>query len=94
MNSPQIRSLADFLIGEGYCAVRYIRNTNTHCAVKPMLTTAGLFVGLDWTWYVKRYCYETAEEATEALRAWDGKGDPPGLWIKEKPSDRLGPGAG
>lgn len=40
-----------------------------------------------------RYCYENYRDAQNALMAWDGEGDPPGPWIKEKPSGRLGPGA-
>jgi hypothetical protein len=32
-------------------------------------------------------------DALNALTAMDGRGDPPGNWIKEKVSERLGPGA-
>jgi hypothetical protein len=36
---------------------------------------------------------ETKAQAVSALDIWDGQGDPPGPWIKEKTSNRLGPGA-
>jgi hypothetical protein len=55
--------------------------------------TTGIFVGIDeWGWQ-RRYCYENFDDAVAALAAWDGSGDPPGPWIKEKPSDRRGPGS-
>jgi hypothetical protein len=67
------------------------------CAVQRFVFTAGLLVGVRlerlWIEYEARYCYETAHEAVQALDAWDGQGDPPGDWIKEKISERLGPGA-
>ena len=34
--------------------------------------------------YRTRFCYPTRAQAQEALVAWDGQGDPPGAWIKEK----------
>ncbi len=58
-----------------------------------MMYTAGLFYGIDQCSHAGRYCYHTWLEAAEALRNWDGQGDPPGNWIKEKPSDRHGPGS-
>ena len=65
----------------------------TLCGLMPQLFTVGLFVGLTDTGYARRYCYEHHQDALDALMTWNGQGDPPGLWIKEKPSDRLGPGA-
>jgi hypothetical protein len=38
-----------------------------------------------------RFCYEHAREAEAAFLAWDGEGDPPGNWIKQKPEDRMNP---
>ena len=55
--------------------------------------TTGLFIGLTEFSYERRYCYESRADAYFALLTWDGAGDPPGPWIKEKPSERLGPGA-
>ena len=78
------------LYAEGYCSLREI--DGTLCGVMRMLFTTGLFVGLSATAWERRYCYEQFDDAVEALHHWDGKGDPPGPWIKEKPGDRLGPG--
>jgi len=41
-------------------------------------------VGLDETGYRTRFCYEDKRTALFALLTWDGRGDPPGPWIKEK----------
>lgn len=61
-------------------------------AVQPMLFTTGLFVIdadlLSWT---TRFCYEKSADAIAAVETWDGQGDPPGPWIKQKPEDRLNP---
>ena len=38
--------------------------------------------------YDARYCYPIERDALHDLREWDGKGDPPGDWIKEKVSER------
>lgn len=61
--------------------------------LQQMVFTCGLFVGLSDYGYRTRFCYEREQEAIDALYSWDGRGDPPGPWIKEKPSERLGPGA-
>jgi hypothetical protein len=85
-------TLLDRLNAEGY--VRCIRlPTGVIAGIMPQLYTCGLFVGLNESGYSRRYCYATKQQAVEALDAWDGNGDPPGPWIKEKPSDRFGPGA-
>lgn len=66
------------------------------CAVQCFLYTCGLLTDLTLSEtshvYGRRYCYDNLHKAVYALRAWDGTGDPPGLWIKEKLSGRLGPG--
>lgn len=76
---------------EGYDGVRQLPD-GTWIGILPMIMTFGLFVGLQEYGYERRYCYEHGEDAWTACQEWDGKGDPPGPWIKEKPSDRLGPG--
>lgn len=53
-------------------------------AIRNMVYTCGLFVGLDLTGYRTRFCYPDAIAALWALMQWDGSGDPPGNWIKEK----------
>jgi hypothetical protein len=61
------------------------------CAgVLNQLFTVGLFVGLG-DFYERRFCYPSRIEAEKALMTWDGFCDPPGPWIKEKPSNRLNP---
>lgn len=60
-------------------------------AVQNMLFTAGLFVDIQEFSWGSRFCFETTEEAERACEEWDGQGDPPGMWIKEKPSDRSNP---
>jgi hypothetical protein len=53
-------------------------------ALQHMFFTVGLFVGLDETGYRTRFCFEHYADARMALESWDGHGDPPGPWIKEK----------
>lgn len=65
------------------------------CAVERFIFTCGLltdvtFDGLTYD-YRARYCYPLASDAMKALITWDGEGDPPGHWIKEKVSGRHGP---
>lgn len=64
------------------------------CGTRDFLFTSAVVVGLTQVDYRGRYCFETGAEATAALSAWDGTGDPAGAWIKYKGSDgeRLGPG--
>lgn len=52
--------------------------------LRPMTFTVGLFVGIDLDSYRERYCYPTASSALAALLTWNGAGDPPGPWIKNK----------
>jgi hypothetical protein len=40
-----------------------------------------------------QYRYENADEALLALRDWNGQVDPPGRWMKEVVTGRMGPGA-
>ncbi len=80
------------LNSEGYTRC-IVLPTGELAGISSTLFTTGLFVGLDEMGWRTRFCYENKQDAIEALDKWDGKGDPPGPWIKEKPSDRLGPGA-
>lgn len=77
---------------EGYVYVHRLPN-GKWVGYSQMLLTGGLFVGLDDSGYEKRYCYETLKEAIVASLIWDGEGDPPGNWIKEKGNgiDRINP---
>ncbi len=61
--------------------------------VARMAYTSALVVGINETGYERRYCYEKYTDAMIAFFLYKGEGDPVGPWIKEKPGDRLGPGA-
>lgn len=54
------------------------------CALQRMIFTVGLFVGITEDYYKGRYCYPDLRSAKDAIREWDGTGDPPGDWIKYK----------
>jgi len=65
------------------------------CLVQHFAFTAGLltnvtFDGLSYDYHA-RYCYPSRIEAFRMLHAWDGVGDPPGDWVKEKISERTNP---
>ena len=78
--------------GDGYHMLKKL-NDGRLIGTAQMLFTAGLFVGIDEHGnYEERYCYPSLEEAEIALKWWDGAGDPPGMWIVNKPSGRQGPG--
>ena len=54
------------------------------CGLHRYNFTTGLVVGLTMDSYDRRYCYEHADDALAALKAWDGHGHPGGPWIKCK----------
>jgi hypothetical protein len=54
------------------------------CAVAYMVFTVGLLYGIDKYGLQGRFCFGSFNEALQALRTWDGIGDPPGNWIKHK----------
>lgn len=61
------------------------------CGVQRFAFSCGLLVNLRFDglgyFYDARYCYPGLD-AVAALIEWDGTGDPPGEWIKEKVSGR------
>ena len=71
----------------GYHNLKVLKNKELAGVMKFIFTYA-IVIGIDFTGYRTRYCYHTRKEAEEALKAWDGTGDPPGLWIVQKPEDR------
>jgi hypothetical protein len=85
LNEDTIREL-------GYSDVRHLPSRGW-CGVYRFMFTTAIVCGLDQIGYATRFCYHHWLEASEALRSWDGMGDPPGNWIKEKPGDRHGPGS-
>jgi hypothetical protein len=72
--------------------------TGEWAGLQQMIFTVGLFVGLDQTGYRTRFCYPNFWTAVLAIHEWDGTGDPPGPWIKQKGipgiGDRPNPRAG
>ena len=58
--------------------------TGEWAGVQRMMFTNALLVGMDRSGYRTRFCYPLGMPAIEALGTWDGRGDPPGPWIKEK----------
>ena len=74
----------------GYEHARILATGET-AGVQRLLMTTALYVGIErWGWRT-RYCYGSRAEAEAALAAWDGHGDPPGEWVKQKPEERLNP---
>ena len=79
------------IIALGFYAPRWLPS-GEWAALQRLMFTTGLFVGVDHPLgYRTRWCYEHATDAEAAISEWDGNGDPPGLWIKQKPEDRLNP---
>jgi len=54
------------------------------CGIHKFMFTYGIVTDIQSYSYKGRWCYETLKEAQIALKNWDGKGDPPGLWRKYK----------
>lgn len=75
---------------EYYSQIRTLPTGEVAGLVRQIFTT-GLCVGLGEFSHRTRYCYESYMDAKVALSSWDGLGDPPGPWIKQKPEDRLNP---
>lgn len=84
--------ILEVLSEEGYSFVRELPTVG-FVGLLPHCFTVGLFCGLTIEGCAGRYCYPTLCDAIDAIQEWDGSGDPPGPWIKHKPSERLGPGA-
>lgn len=76
------RELEVALAANDYADIREI--DGVVCATHDYFTTRGIVVGANTIGYQRRYCYRDREEASRVLAAWDGKGHPPGNWIKVK----------
>ncbi|MBC6444651.1 MAG: hypothetical protein GDA50_04355 [Alphaproteobacteria bacterium GM202ARS2] len=63
--------------------------TGEWACIGRMLFTWALVIGVTEQSTDRRYCYEREQDARSALETWDGIDDPPGPWIKEKPSNRI-----
>lgn len=78
------------ILALGYYRAKPLSN-GEWLALQRMLYTTGLFIVVDEDWWRTRFCYERSADAEAAFAVWDGLGDPPGMWIKQKPQDRLNP---
>jgi hypothetical protein len=67
----------------GYEAVRKL-DTGEWAGLMRFMFTTGLVVGLDSFGYRTRFCFKHRSDALASITAWNGSGDPPGPWIKEK----------
>ena len=68
---------------EGYFDLKVIPGKGI-CGLLRMIFTVGLVIGITDYGYYGRYCYKHLSDAKEALKNWDGNGDPEGPWIKYK----------
>ena len=91
MPSPEFRKQFAAWKDERYWPIRQLPSGEWMGVLK-MQYTYGLCIGLDRTGYRTRYCYETWDQVVPAFLTWDGEGDPPGPWLKQKPEERYGPG--
>lgn len=78
-----------YYAGLGYRDIRELPNGEL-AGLLSFAFTIGIVVGIERFGYRIRYCYGQYSEARKSLEAWDGKGDPPGEWIKAKGRDRDG----
>jgi hypothetical protein len=83
---------AEWLANQGYVMLRLMPDGEL-AGVSKYMFTHGLDMGVEPDFWRTRWCYNTRFEAEKALEIWDGTGDPPGLWIKQKPEERRGPGS-
>jgi hypothetical protein len=67
----------------GYVAARLLPD-GRWLAIQPLMYTAGLMVEVGRLSYAYRYCYPNLVHALIAMETWDGTGDPPGPWVKQK----------
>jgi hypothetical protein len=89
MNDEELKRW--FTEEHGYLCVHKLP-TGEWAGLAPFIFTTGLCVGLDRSGYRTRFCYKNTRDALAAIVTWDGTGDPPGPWIKEKgPVERTNP---
>lgn len=72
---------------EHYAAFRQLPD-GRWCGVARLLYHWTLHVDIDWTGYADRYCFRHLPDALQALRDWDGTGDPGDKWHRHPASGR------
>ncbi len=75
--------LTDFLESQGYVAMRLMPDGSI-AGINKFLFTYGLCTKLDFCGYEDRWCFDDKDDAIGSLLAWNGLGDPPGNWKKQK----------
>lgn len=74
--------------GQGIWCIRRLES-GEWIGLHRFIFTVGLVIGFtDDTPHRTRFCYDLAHvaDAVSAVLEWNGRGDPPGRWIKEKGS--------
>src|SRR5262245_21825543 len=82
--TPQQRERAEVIRHASGNPLVCLLESGEYASLQRMFYTTGLMVGRDETGYRTRFCYPDDASALEALLSWDGRGDPPGPWLKEK----------
>lgn len=88
--SPIVRQLAD----GSWLAMKRMMFTTALCMIRDDYHDDTRRLGNSGQ--IRRFCYEHGRDALVAVVTWDGQGDPPGPWVKEKSPppffyDRLNP---
>lgn len=78
------QEMHELAAASGYFGYMKAPATGEWMTVCRFIFTWGLLVGVDRVGYRTRFCYHHGADALVALATWDGSGDPPGDWIKEK----------
>jgi hypothetical protein len=80
----------EYLKSLHYSGIREINGSI--CCLAPFMFTVGLITKVNHTGYFARFCFENPLDAMKAIQLWDGRGDPPGPWLKQKtPVERHNP---
>lgn len=78
------------IINHGYLDARELPS-GVWIATGDNLYTRDIYYGLDEVGWSKKWMYEDRNAADAAFVTWNGDGDPPGPWLKQKPDDRWNP---
>lgn len=69
----------------GYLLATEVRDgpyAGSYMAITKMLFNYRLVVGMDEVGWDCVYDYESLQDAAADIVVWDGRGDPPGPWVK------------
>jgi hypothetical protein len=85
---PQLTAQDVEALGDGMYSHARLLPTGEWGIVAQHLYTYSIAI-VDKQSMLRRWCFELKHHAVDALSNWDGRGDPPGPWIKAKPSERM-----